>query len=122
MEVDVLLVHLRFCVRAGLGPLSVCTANLRTKILDFGGFDSSRILIIWGGILMSIGNSLEFLSQGILVGIILVGRLGGNATPSRKTIYNMRGLPTLRLWKKQPRTLNPTMNVPIISYIIISLP
>ena len=34
------------------------TANLRTKILDFGRFDSSRILILrGGGILMSIGES-----------------------------------------------------------------
>ena len=32
------------------------TANLRTEILDFGGFDSSIILIMRGGILMSIGN------------------------------------------------------------------
>ena len=29
--------------------------NLRTKILDFRGFDSSRILILRGGILTSIG-------------------------------------------------------------------
>ena len=26
------------------------TANLRTKILDFGGLDSSRILVLRGGI------------------------------------------------------------------------
>ena len=26
------------------------TANLRSKILDFGGFDSSRILILRGGL------------------------------------------------------------------------
>ena len=32
------------------------TANLCTKILDFRGFDSSIILIVRGGILMSIGN------------------------------------------------------------------
>ena len=51
-------------------------ANLRTKILDFRGFDSSRILILRGGILMSIGNISEIMIQAILVGIILVGRLG----------------------------------------------
>ena len=34
------------------------TANLRTKIMDFRGFDSSIILILWDGILMSIGSSL----------------------------------------------------------------
>ena len=52
------------------------TANLRTKILDFRGFDSSRILILRGGILMSIGDFPEVLSHIILVGMILVGRLG----------------------------------------------
>ena len=53
------------------------TANLRTKILDFRGFDdSSRILILRGGILMSTGNLPDILSQRILVGIILVERLG----------------------------------------------
>ena len=55
------------------------TANLRTKILDFRGFDSSRILIPKGGIPRSTGNLLEVLSQRILVGIILVGRSGVGA-------------------------------------------
>ena len=32
------------------------TANLRAKILDFGGFDSSGVLNSRGGILMSIGK------------------------------------------------------------------
>ena len=50
-------------------------ANLRTKILDFGGFDSSRISISRDGILMPIGDFLETLSRRILAGIILVGRL-----------------------------------------------
>ena len=44
--------------------------------MDLRGFDSSRILMLRGGILMSIGNFLESLSQAILVGIILAGRLG----------------------------------------------
>ena len=51
-------------------------ADLPTKIKDFRGFYSGRILIVRGGILMSIGNFPEMLSQRILVGIILVGRLG----------------------------------------------
>ena len=34
------------------GGLCFRTANLRTKILDFRGFDSGRILILRGGILM----------------------------------------------------------------------
>ena len=44
------------------------TANLHTKILDFGGIDSSIILILWGGILRSIWDFPESLSQRILVG------------------------------------------------------
>ena len=52
------------------------TADLRTKILDVRGFDSSRLLILRGGIPRPIGNSPESLSQAILVGIILVGTLG----------------------------------------------
>ena len=71
---NVLLLHVDLCglVVARKG----CTANLRTKILDFRGLDSSRILILRSGILMSIGHFPEVLSQRILVGTILVGRLG----------------------------------------------
>ena len=62
-------------VKVGV-EIVVVTANLCTKIPGFRGFDSSRILILRGGILMSIGNFSESLSQQIFVGIILVGRLG----------------------------------------------
>ena len=41
------------------------TANLRAKLLDFRGFDSSIILILRGEILMSIGNFPESLGQGV---------------------------------------------------------
>ena len=44
--------------------------------MDFRGFDSSGILILRSGILMSIRIFPETLSPQILVGIILVGRLG----------------------------------------------
>ena len=54
------------------------TANLRTNIMDFRGFDSSTILIIRGAILMSIGISRKVRVKQILVGMILVGRLGVN--------------------------------------------
>ena len=47
------------------------TANLQPKILDFRGFDSSRILTLRGGIPRPIGNFPESLSRAILVGIIL---------------------------------------------------
>ena len=59
-----------------------CTANLRTKILDFRGFDLSRVLILWGGILMYVANFSWFLSQQTLAGIISVGRLGVCLTES----------------------------------------
>ena len=63
--------------RARIGPRLLRplhpTANLCTKILDFIGFDSSRILMFLisrGGILMPIGHPPESLSQGILEGTI----------------------------------------------------
>ena len=54
------------------------TANLRTKILDFRGFDPSKLFISRSGMLMSIGIFPEVLSQQILDGriLVLVGRLG----------------------------------------------
>ena len=51
------------------------TANLHTEILDFRGFDSNRIIILRRGILMTIGNFPESLSQRILAGLILEWRL-----------------------------------------------
>ena len=66
-------------VSVSSGPAQGCTANLHTKILDFRGFGSSRIVKFRGGILMSIGNIPEILSQRILAGIILLGRLGLHA-------------------------------------------
>ena len=52
------------------------TPNLPTNIVDFRGFDSSIILILMGGILRPIEDFPETLSQALLVGIMLVGRLG----------------------------------------------
>ena len=52
------------------------TPNLPTIIVDFRGFDSSIILILRGGILRPIGDFPESLSQAMLVGVMLVGRLG----------------------------------------------
>ena len=51
-------------------------ANPRTNIVDFRGSDSSIILSLRGGILMSIGDFPEESRQAILVEIMLVGRLG----------------------------------------------
>ena len=57
-------------------PGSQSTPHLPTNIVDFRGLDSSIILISRGGILMSIGNLEEGLGQAMLVGTMLVGRLG----------------------------------------------
>ena len=45
--------------RQAAADVAVHTANLRTKVLDIRGFDSSRVLVLRGGILMSIGNFLD---------------------------------------------------------------
>ena len=55
---------------ATAGPPSPPTANLRTKILDFRGFDAR------GGISQPHRDFPESLRQAISVGIILAGRLG----------------------------------------------
>ena len=65
--------------------LAGIAANLRAKILDFIGSDSSKILSVQGGILMSIGNSPEVLSQAIKAGIILVGRLAVARLPGTRS-------------------------------------
>ena len=52
------------------------TLNLPTNIVDFIGLDSSIMLILMGGMLMSMGDFPESLNQAILVGIMIVGRLG----------------------------------------------
>ena len=45
----------------------VGTPNLPTHIVDFGGFDSSIMLIVRGGILVPIGDFPESLTQATLV-------------------------------------------------------
>ena len=60
-------------IRARTSSDARATASLRTRNLDFGGFDSSIILIQRGVILMPIGDFPELLSQRILAGVILVG-------------------------------------------------
>ena len=52
------------------------TPSPPTNIVDFRGFDSSIILIQRGGILRPRGNLPESLSQAMLVGTMLLGRLG----------------------------------------------
>ena len=52
------------------------TPNLPTNIVSFRGFDSSIRLISRGGIPRPIGDFPESLTRAILVGVMLVGRLG----------------------------------------------
>ena len=75
--------HVQYCeerpsawkeVVAFLGQ-GLSTPNPPTNIVDFVGFDSSTILI-QRGVLMSIGDFPESLSQAMLVGTMLVGGLG----------------------------------------------
>ena len=70
------------------------TANPRTNIADFRGFASNIILIQRGGILRPIGNFLESLSQAMLVGGMVVERLGVHLTRPpqrlRKSMLNPR--------------------------------
>ena len=88
------------------------TANLPTDIVRFTGFDSSTILIQRGGILRYIGDFRESLSHAMLVGTMLVGRLGvlrmafvrrstpsgfpGNAEGSRVTQQHNRKYASLK--------------------------
>ena len=67
---------LRRCKHDATNPRIMCTHNLPTNTVDFRGFDSSIILILRGGILMSTGDFPESLNQAMLVGTMLVGRLG----------------------------------------------
>ena len=58
------------------GVTRCTTPNLPTNIVDFGGFDSSIILILRGGILRPIRDVPESLTQAIIVGMMSVGGLG----------------------------------------------
>ena len=71
------------------------TPNLSTNIVDFRGLDSSTILILRDGILMSMGDCPESLSQAMLVGVMLVGRLGVVPHASSRNI-----LPNTTAWTK----------------------
>ena len=80
-------------------------ANLRTKILDFRGFDSSRILILRGGIILSIGNSPEFSSRRIL-GVLLAQ--GDWAHPPMSAAPRLRTQPAAQPQPVAPPRPNPT--------------
>ena len=66
-----LYTHIHTCsmlsCRCSLAHRLAGTANLcTTKILDFGGLDPSRVLILRGGILRYMGDFPESLSQRIV--------------------------------------------------------
>ena len=84
------------------------TANLCTKIPDFRGFDSHIILSLRGGILMSIGNFPERLSQAMLVGIImLVGRLGVHTHTHSNILRYLFAIYTFFILPRSCRTSSP---------------
>ena len=133
------------------------TANLRTKILDFRGFDSSIILRLRGGILMSIGSfpeslvsrnlsrdnlsreiggiagarleclcsaivSWKVLRQGILVEIILVGRLGvAWDTPNRQMLFNVHVWNYTYVITTYLLVVNTSLSLSIYIYIYIHI-
>ena len=89
--------------------------NLRTKILEFRGLDSSRILMLRGEILGSIGNFPGNLSQQILVGILLVGRLGAALVLSSNALSELS-----RLAPRCSHGVVIIIIITIISFIISS--
>ena len=79
---------------------STSTPNLPTNIVDFRGFER-------GGILMSIGDFPETFSQAMLVGIMLVGRLGVVESTSRLHGANPSKCDFLDILLTCIRDLNP---------------
>ena len=91
LAVHLLLRQLGVRAHLRLAPTQLsATANLCTKILDVRGLDSNIILIVRGGILMSIGNSPECLSQRILVSRDHTSREIGRTAAILITIVQVR--------------------------------
>ena len=86
------------------------TLRGQVKILDFRGLHCSMILILRGGILMSIRNFLESLRRRISVGIISAVRLGA----SDRSCHHHHG-PRLRC----PQLTKPQANALHDIYIYI---
>ena len=91
--------------------ICICTANIRTEIRDFGGFDSSIFLNVRGGILMSIGNVQDNLSQQILAWRLLVGRLGvdyvRSSPSSSSAVRKSWQCAVLALRRRHPASADP---------------
>ena len=88
--------------RATLLPYS--TPNLPADIVGFRGFDSSIILNLRGGILRPIGNFPEVLSQAMLAGTMLEGKLGVPCQPVSH-LCEIDCFPSLK--KRSKATSNP---------------
>ena len=119
---DVLEDWRALCCHSLWGPrsesISHCadTANLRTKILDFRGSDSSIILILRDGFSLPIGNLAEGLSQAILVGRLGVG--GESGSTARVKRYPILAYPILAY----PSLAYPSQSYPILFVIILPYP
>ena len=61
--------------RPARNPARLPTANPRTNIVEFGGFDSNTILILRSGLPRPKGDFPESLTQAMLAGATLVGQL-----------------------------------------------
>ena len=70
--------------------------------MDFRGFDSSIILILRGGIPRPIGDFPEGLSQAMLVGVTLVGRLGVTHPCLRPVFWPRQSLYFLAMTRHNP--------------------
>ena len=108
-----------------LSPLPVgISANLRSNIMDFGGFDSSRILILRGGIPRPIGNFPENLSQAIFVGIMLVGRLGVSplASGSQRRTRSMSKPSVVSFASQDPRLGEACTAIFVVKPFVLKIP
>ena len=77
------------------------TANLRTKVLDFRGFDSSIILILRAGILMSIAGSflvINLSSQVINLSREILSREMGRSTACCQSSIWKHGPSPSEIW------------------------
>ena len=96
--------------------------NLPANIMDFRGFYSTLILILRCGIPRPIGNFPECLSQAILVGIMLVGRLGAITFLRSDLLKLDRYVARYRKSKRGPCAIILRYNAALSSCIFIAPP
>ena len=81
----------------------LCTADLRTKITDFRGFDSNRILILRGGILMS-GHVHEEFPGKLESSNLSRNNLSRDIHLQAEWQRGVRPIPLLTLWSSEGLT------------------